>query len=118
MTSRRIIWSLAAGLAASAIVALSAYAQAHGRWGIWDLLLAAPWPYVAYRIFADGSRPDRWAHASGAAAAEQRADDLAPAYRAATEALACAIGAKDSYVHPHSNRVPRISELIAGRLGL
>lgn len=113
MRSGRIVWSLAAGLAASAIVLLGAYAQAHGRWGLWDLLLAAPWPFVAYRALAFGFRLDQ-----SPSSDSTQDTQLAEAYRAAAEALASAIGAKDSYVHPLSNRVPRICELVANRLKL
>ena len=114
MGSRRTLWSLATGLGALAIVTLGAYAQAHGRWGIWDLLLAAPWPYLAYRAItsklpSELPRP---------AAERDSSKQLADAYRAATEALASAVGAKDSYIHPCVNRVPRICELIAARLRL
>lgn len=112
MAIGRTTWTLLAGLVASAVIALGAYAQAHGQWGIWDMLLAAPWPYIAYRILID-----RWTSARPAECVEP-ADDLANAYRAATEALASAIGAKDSYIHPQSARVPRICELVARRLGL
>jgi len=105
-----------AGLAASTAVVLSGYAQAHGRLGVWDLLLAAPWPYVAYRILADRAG-DRGSQTAAESAATM-ADDVGTAYRAAAEALASAIGAKDSYIHPHSGRVPRICELVARKLGL
>ncbi len=118
MALGRTIWTLAAGLAASAIVVLGAYAQAHGRWGVWDLMLAAPWPYVAYRILTDRPAHDRSALASRAEHAFEPHEDLPQAYRAAAEALAAAVGAKDSYIHPHSNRVPQICELLARELAL
>lgn len=116
MAIGRILWSLLAGLAASTVIVLGAYAQAHGRWGVWDLLLAAPWPYIAYRIVL--SRFDGSALAFRAEPSAQSQDGLTGAYRAAAEALASAVGAKDSYIHPHSNRVPQICELVARRLGL
>lgn len=115
MAIGRTTRTLLASLAASAVVVVGAIAQANGRWGIWDLLLAAPWPYIAYRIATDCSAPtSRAEHAEHA----EQADDLNSAYRAAAEALASAIGAKDSYIHPHSSRVPRICEIVARRLGL
>ena len=112
MDKGRILWSLATGLAALLIVTLSAYAQTHGQLGLWDLLLAAPWPYLAYRLLISRLSTD------GAAGTADSSDRMAGAYRAATEALAAAVGAKDSYVHPHSGRVPRICELMCNRLGL
>lgn len=45
-------------------------------------------------------------------------DNLAGAYRAAAEALASAVGAKDSYINPQSGRVPKICELVARKLGI
>ena len=89
MGSRRTLWSLATGLGALAIVTLGAYAQAHGRWDIWDLLLAAPWPYLAYRAIAS-RLPSELA---SPAAERDSSKQLADAYRAAAEALASAVGA-------------------------
>ena len=114
MGSRRTLWSLATSLGALAIVILGAYAQAHGRWGIWDLLLAAPWPYLAYRAIAN-RLPSELLHP---ASEQDSSKQLADAYRAAAEALASAVGAKDSYIHPCVNRVPRICELVAAKLRL
>lgn len=112
MESRRNLWYLGTVLAGLAVVVFSAYAQAHGRWGVWDLLLAAPWPYFVYKALVDGQR----SQATASTASQESPDPLANAYRAATRALASAIGAKDSYIHPYANRVPRICELVAGRL--
>jgi diguanylate cyclase (GGDEF)-like protein len=43
---------------------------------------------------------------------------MGEAYRAATEALASAIAAKDSYTQSEVAQVPKICELVAGELGL
>jgi diguanylate cyclase (GGDEF)-like protein len=110
MGSGRILWYLGTSLAGLAVVVFGAYAQAHGRWGIWDLLLAAPWPFFVYKTLIE--RTEAAAPTTG----QESSDPLAGAYRAATIALASAIGAKDSYIHPYANRVPRICELVAGRL--
>ena len=120
MDRGRTLRSLATCLAALLTVALSVYAQAHGRLGFWDLLLAAPWPYLAYKLLSSAVRTET---ASSEREQESPSTNNTPtamtdAYRAATEALASAIGAKDSYVHPHSDRVPRICGLIGNKMQL
>lgn len=111
MLNERVLWSLAAILTASAIVILIA---SRGQWSIWGLWMATPGPYLAYRALTGDSHCEPFFSAS----TPDEKDQLTAAYRSATEALASAIGAKDSYIHPLSNRAPRICELVASRLKL
>lgn len=104
MSNERVLWSLAAIVAATAVVA---WIASHGQWMI---CLVTPGLYLAYKALACSLR--------SRSSSPGRSDSMAAAYRAATEALASAIGAKDSYIHPLSNRVPKICELIASRLKL
>lgn len=106
MGNRRTIWGIAAALATFAIVAASVYARAHGLWTLAGLLIAVPPCYLLHMILVSlpGHRRSR-----------QRIDK---AYRAATEALASAIAAKDFYAQAEVSRVPIVCELVAKELGL
>jgi len=96
----------------TAVLGLSAFAQFHGRLGIWDLLLAAPWPYLAYHLWLDRLQTQ------SQLSQQETGEKLAQAYRATTEALTTAIAAKDSYTRHHDSRVQHICEMVAHKLGL
>ena len=106
MRNRRTIWGISAALVTLAIVALGAYARAHGGWALASLLLAVPPCCLLQTLIAGLPGPQR------------SREEVAAAYRAATEALASAIAAKDTYTQAEVARVPRICELVAAELGL
>ena len=106
---RKILFCFITGLAASVLGLLF-----WGRCPVagWSFLIAAPWLMFAWILFLHRDTSSECV--VGLAAA----DSLSEAYRRATVALASAIGAKDSYIHPCVNRVPRICELIADHIDL
>lgn len=109
MKNRRTIWGIAAAIVTLAIVAISISLRAHGGWMLAGMLLAIP---PCYLLRAATCR------IGGQLTNFSPAGDMADAYRAATEALASAIAAKDSYTQTEVAHVQRICELVATQLGL
>lgn len=111
MRNRRTIWSIWAAMMTLAIVALGAFTRAHGGWALAGMLLAVPPCYLGCMLLSH-----LWGEHESPDSALQA--DISQAYRAATEALASAIAAKDSYTQAEVARVPRVCELVATELGL
>lgn len=112
MSNTRTIWSIAAALVTIAIVAQGIYTCALGGWALAGILLVIPAVFALHMLMVRlrGTREIPASYRSSA--------DLADAYRAATEALASAIAAKDSYTQAEAAQVPRICELVAATMGL
>jgi len=109
MKNRRIIWSIAAAMTAFTIIVIGVWARAHGGWALAWALWAIP-PCCLFQCVL--------LQLLGNPTSSSSAGDMADAYRAATEALASAIAAKDSYTQAEVAHVPRICELVANELGL
>lgn len=111
MSNRRTIWAISTALTMLAVVALDIYARARGDWALASLLALPPCYLLGNLLHFSRTQ-------NLSAAIVEPKQELAEAYRSATEALASAIAAKDSYAPEEVARVPRVCELVATELGL